>query len=157
MSKKRKIFLGICSVLILFFLTLAGGVLYLYHHPEKVKPLIANAVSGATGAACSIDKFSCTFRPLSVRAEGIHLKPGEAHRGFELVIPSLDAGSDTFFQYVNRPHPEITFDQMVQGLIDFRKEYQGKYWLEVFLLGGVTSTDQEIQKLKYWIGQIAPN
>jgi len=75
----------------------------------------------------------------------------------DLVIPSLDAGCDTFFQYVNRPLPEITFDRMVQGLIDFRKEYQGKYWLEVFLLGGVTSTEPEIQKLSKWIGQIAPD
>lgn len=98
--------------------------------------------------------------PVAVLTNGSLLGRPDVRRELQradLVIPSLDAGSDTFFQYVNRPHSGISFDQMVQGLIDFRKEYQGKYWLEVFLLGGVTSTEPEIQKLKYWIGQIAPD
>ena len=75
----------------------------------------------------------------------------------DLVIPSLDAGSDTFFQYVNRPHKEIAFDKMLQGLIALRNEYKGQYWLEVFLLGGVTSTEREIQKLTECIGRISPD
>ncbi|MBN2512679.1 MAG: radical SAM protein, partial [Sedimentisphaerales bacterium] len=34
----------------------------------------------------------------------------------DLVIPSLDAGSERLFQYVNRPHPDISFDKMLEGL-----------------------------------------
>jgi len=75
----------------------------------------------------------------------------------DLVVPSLDAGNHDVFQYVNRPHKDITFDNMLQGLIDFRRRYAGQYWLEVFLLGGVTTTQSEIQKLAECIQQISPD
>ena len=75
----------------------------------------------------------------------------------DLIIPSLDAGSDYYFQYVNKPHIDISFDRMLQGLIDLRNEYEGQYWLEVFLLGGVTSTEQEIQNLAQCIERISPD
>ena len=74
-----------------------------------------------------------------------------------LIVPSLDAGNDSIFQYVNRPHKDIVFDRMLQGLIDLRNEYEGQYWLEVFLLGGVTSTEREIQKLAQCIERISPD
>jgi len=75
----------------------------------------------------------------------------------DLVIPSLDAGSDAVFQYVNRPHKDIPFDKMLQGLIDFRRQYRGQYRLEVFLLGGVTTTQSEIQRLAECIRRISPD
>ncbi len=49
-----------------------------------------------------------------------------------LVIPSLDAGDERTFQAIDRPHGTISFKRMLWGLIDFRREYQGQYWLEVF-------------------------
>ena len=75
----------------------------------------------------------------------------------DLVVPSLDAGSDASFQYVNRPHQDISFDKMLKGLIKFRREYRGQYWLEVFLLGGVTTTDKEVRLLADCIGRIGPD
>jgi len=62
-----------------------------------------------------------------------------ALKSADMVVPSLDAGSSQIFQYVNRPHPDITFSKMLQGLVEFRKDYGGQYWLEVFLLAGVTT------------------
>lgn len=75
----------------------------------------------------------------------------------DLVIPSLDGGSDASFAYVNRPHPDITFDKMLEGLIRFRREYQGQYWLEVFLIGGITTSEEEIQLLADCIKRIGPD
>ena len=75
----------------------------------------------------------------------------------DLVIPSLDAGSTQTFQYINRPCAEITFDKMLDGLVKFRREYPGQYWLEVFLIGGVNTTEQEIDKLSDYIKQISPD
>ena len=75
----------------------------------------------------------------------------------DLVIPSLDAGSNEVFQYVNRPHSDITFSQMLEGLVKFRDEYTGKFWLEVFLLAGVTTTEAEINNLKTCIKSIHPD
>ena len=61
------------------------------------------------------------------------------------------------FQYVNRPHPDISFSKMLDGLVKFRDEYSGKYWLEVFLLAGVTTPEMEINRLKTCIRFICPD
>ena len=65
----------------------------------------------------------------------------------DLVVPSLDAGDEAMFRAVNRPHEDISFERMLQGLIDFRHEFQGKYWLEVFLLAGHNAIAAEVVTL----------
>jgi len=80
-----------------------------------------------------------------------------ALKSADLVVPSLDAGSSQIFQYVNRPHRNITFSRMLEGLVKFRNEYSGKYWLEVFLLAGVTTPETEINRLKTCISAIQPD
>ncbi len=74
----------------------------------------------------------------------------------DLVIPSLDAGDSQKFNYVNRPHPDINFDSFVQGLIDFGREFNNHLWIEVFLLGGVTGLEPEVQKIAEIVDQIKP-
>jgi len=81
----------------------------------------------------------------------------KALKSADMVVPSLDAGSSQIFQYVNRPHQDITFSKMLQGLVEFRKDYNGQYWLEVFLLAGVTTPEMEINKLKTCINAICPD
>lgn len=75
----------------------------------------------------------------------------------DLVVPSLDAESEEVFRYVNRPHATIHFDQMAAGLKEFRQRFRGQYWLEVFLLDGVTTVKKRIESLAEWIKQIAPD
>jgi len=75
----------------------------------------------------------------------------------DLVLPSLDAGDEAMFRTVNRPHPDISFDQMLDGLITFRREFQGQYWLEVFLLAGHTAIEAEAAKLARCVERIAPD
>lgn len=74
----------------------------------------------------------------------------------DLVLPSLDAHDPTGFEVVNRPHPEIRFETMVEGLISFRKEYPGKIWLEVFILNGINGTEIDGVQFKHWIDKIKP-
>lgn len=81
----------------------------------------------------------------------------EACREADLVIPSLDAGDDSMFRYVNRPHESLSFDRVVQGITEFRKEYDKEIRLEVFLLGGVTATPPEVLKIKECADRIQPD
>jgi len=74
----------------------------------------------------------------------------------DLVMPSLDAGEEELFRYINRPHDSISFDQLVKGLLRFRNEYPGQYWLEVFLLG-VTTPLNKIKKIAEITKQINPD
>jgi wyosine [tRNA(Phe)-imidazoG37] synthetase (radical SAM superfamily) len=75
----------------------------------------------------------------------------------DVVMPTLVAGDEETFKKINRPTPEITFDKMLGGLIDFRKEYTGKYWLEVFIIAGLNDSDQQIDKIAKCIEKIRPD
>ncbi len=74
----------------------------------------------------------------------------------DLVLPSLDAGDEGMFKYVNRPCGEIDFDRMVDGLEAFTRDFRGKVWLEVMLLGGVTGLPAEARKISALSRRIAP-
>ena len=98
--------------------------------------------------------------PVAVLTNGSLLWQPEvrnALKSVDLVVPSLDAGSSQMFQYVNRPYRDIAFDKMLEGLVKFRDEYTGKYWLEVFLIAGVTTPETEINRLKTCISSIHPD
>ncbi|MHC4124943.1 MAG: radical SAM protein [Planctomycetota bacterium] len=66
----------------------------------------------------------------------------------DVVLPSLDAGDEAVFEQINRPDENISFEKLVSGLIEFRKEFGGQIWLEVFLLEGVNTTTEQIKKIK---------
>lgn len=75
----------------------------------------------------------------------------------DVVAPSLDAGDAATFQAVNRPNPEITIEKLVSGLEQFRKEFHGQIWLEVFLIEGVNTDAEEIERIKGLIQRIQPD
>ena len=103
---------------------------------------------------------SITHIPVAVLTNGSLLWLPEVRDSLkpaDLVIPSLDAGCNQMFQYVNRPHSDISFSRMLEGLVKFRDEYTGKYWLEVFLLAGVTTVETEINRLINCINAICPD
>jgi len=74
----------------------------------------------------------------------------------DLVLPSLDAGEASLFQYVNRPHGDISFEAMVDGLVAFTEGFTGAVWLEVVLLGGVTGISGEAEKIAAIVRRIRP-
>jgi wyosine [tRNA(Phe)-imidazoG37] synthetase (radical SAM superfamily) len=67
--------------------------------------------------------------------------------GADLILPSLDAGDSFLFQYVNRPHPDLSFMRMVGGIASFAKRFPKEVWLEVLLLAGVTGIPSEAKKI----------
>lgn len=75
----------------------------------------------------------------------------------DVVAPSLDAGDAATFEAVNRPNPDITIEKLVWGLEQFRKEFRGQIWLEVFLIADVNTDTEEIERIKSLIGQIRPD
>ncbi|MCK4728094.1 MAG: radical SAM protein, partial [Desulfobacterales bacterium] len=74
----------------------------------------------------------------------------------DVVLPSLDAHNQEGFEAINRPHPDIKFGAMVNGLMTFRNEYAGAIWLEVFILDGINATETDALQFKHWIDKIHP-
>ena len=74
----------------------------------------------------------------------------------DLVIPSLDAADPASFRYANRPHPVISFEALVEGLVTFTRTFRGRVWLEVMLLADVTGIEQEVAAIARLAHRIGP-
>jgi wyosine [tRNA(Phe)-imidazoG37] synthetase (radical SAM superfamily) len=77
--------------------------------------------------------------------------------GADVVLPSFDACDERTFLKINRPHSSFVFEEMANGLIEFRKIYSGKIWLEIFIVKGINDTEAMMQKFKQWTDQFAPD
>lgn len=75
----------------------------------------------------------------------------------DVVIPSLDAVSDAIFKKINRPHKELDITKIIKGLIDFKKIFSGKYYIEILFLRGINDSEDEIKKISSAIDKIKPD
>ncbi|MFW9772743.1 MAG: radical SAM protein [Candidatus Thorarchaeota archaeon] len=75
----------------------------------------------------------------------------------DVILPSLDAGDEKSFIKINRPHPSINFEKLIQGFIDFREIYKGKFWIEVMLIKDMNDSKEELIKIKKKIDLIKPS
>jgi wyosine [tRNA(Phe)-imidazoG37] synthetase (radical SAM superfamily) len=75
----------------------------------------------------------------------------------DVVMPTLDAGNEKTFKAINRPHRSITFDAMLQGLIDFRRGFGGQIWLEVMLVKDVNDSEEELRNIAEAVSLVAPD
>jgi wyosine [tRNA(Phe)-imidazoG37] synthetase (radical SAM superfamily) len=75
----------------------------------------------------------------------------------DLVVPSLDAASQEIFIKVNRPHPSLKLEEIIEGLQKFRQEFKGSIWLEIMLVKGRNDSPSHIRKLKQAIAKIKPD
>ncbi len=73
------------------------------------------------------------------------------------VVPSLDAGSEAVFQRINRPAPGLTLAGHAAGLAAFRGGFNGQLWLEVMLVEGINSTDEEVLEIRSLAERIRPD
>ncbi len=75
----------------------------------------------------------------------------------DLIMPSLDAVSGTIFKQINRAHRGLEIQTIISGLIEFRKIFKGKVWLEVFIAPGINDTEEELKLLRDTIIRIDPD
>jgi len=97
--------------------------------------------------------------PVAVLTNGLLLSMRDIQDALmeaDLVLPSLDAGDADLFRLVDRPHAQIEFDAMVDGLAVFRERFTKPVWLEVMLLAGITGIRAEVEKIAALARRIRP-
>lgn len=77
--------------------------------------------------------------------------------GVDLVIISLDAGTEDVFNRVNRPHPLLDFHNVLKGLSIFRGEFKNQLWVEVFMVPGVNTSRQALLDIKSQLPGVQPD
>jgi wyosine [tRNA(Phe)-imidazoG37] synthetase (radical SAM superfamily) len=98
--------------------------------------------------------------PVAVITNGALLylpKVREELSAADAILPTLDAGNARLYRKINRPHPDITFERLVDGLVAFRKEYQGKLWVEVMLVRGLNDTEESLREIVAVMERIQPD
>ena len=74
-----------------------------------------------------------------------------------VVKVSLSCWDQTSYRWVNRPHRQLKFDQLVEGQKALRTQFKGKLWMEVFLMRGINSALDDVRKIAALAKQINPD
>ena len=75
----------------------------------------------------------------------------------DVVLPSLDAASDIAYRKINRPFHSLDLTDYINGLVQFRKEYNGKIWLEVLIIPEYNDDKENLKLLKEAFLKIKPD
>jgi len=101
-----------------------------------------------------------TSKPLVVLTNSSTLSKNSIRKALEqvdLVLPSLDAATVKGFRSINRPHPDLDIERIIEGLSNLRKTMRGQMWLEILLVSGMNDTTKELYALKDALSRIAPH
>jgi wyosine [tRNA(Phe)-imidazoG37] synthetase (radical SAM superfamily) len=60
-------------------------------------------------------------------------------------------------EFVNRPDPLLAIDEVISGLINFRKEFSGQIWLEILFCRSFNDDDAEVVRMRETIKNINPD
>lgn len=52
----------------------------------------------------------------------------------DIVVGSLDAPNEALFEEINKPHEELSFEKVVEGMKNFSKDFEGKFSLEIMFV-----------------------
>jgi wyosine [tRNA(Phe)-imidazoG37] synthetase (radical SAM superfamily) len=103
---------------------------------------------------------AATDVPVAVITNGALLGAADVQRDLahaDIVLPSLDAADEAAYRAVNRPHESLRFQELVEGIADFRRGYTGRLWLEVMALDGVNATPREMKRIAAHAARIRPD
>lgn len=98
--------------------------------------------------------------PVAVLTNGVLLSRNDVRSdlmGAHVILPSLDAATGEVFARINRPYGTLKVNEVIDGLIRFRREFRGEIWLEVLFVRGVNDNPAEVSALAAAIQRIGPD
>ncbi|SMC09128.1 radical SAM protein [Nitratiruptor tergarcus] len=78
-------------------------------------------------------------------------------RKFDIVKLSLDSANQKTFKKIDRPLKGINVDNIIKGMIGFRKIYTGFLVIEILVVKGINDKPQEFEALNEVLQQIKPD
>jgi wyosine [tRNA(Phe)-imidazoG37] synthetase (radical SAM superfamily) len=101
-----------------------------------------------------------TGLPVAILTNGVLFQDDQVRADAALadvVLPSLDAWDEDSYKRINRPGEGLTFQALMDGMIEFRKEFTGEIWLEVMILRGISDDETVAKKLAGLAAMIKPD
>ena len=85
------------------------------------------------------------------------LEVRESAANAHIVKVSLSAWDQASYEWVNRPHPGLRFDQLMEGQKALRTNFKGLLWMEVFLIKAINAMSGDVHKIATLAKEVAPN
>ncbi len=73
-----------------------------------------------------------------------------------VVKVSISAGDSFMLDHINRPHRGVVFKKLIEGLWQFRDEFKGKLWVEVFLVWGANTSVKDVTRIAELVRSLKP-
>jgi wyosine [tRNA(Phe)-imidazoG37] synthetase (radical SAM superfamily) len=74
----------------------------------------------------------------------------------DFVSLKVDAVSEPLWRKIDRPHKSLSLEKILEGMLEFRKEFQGKVVTETMLVDGIDYGD-EFEKIAEFIKELNPD
>jgi wyosine [tRNA(Phe)-imidazoG37] synthetase (radical SAM superfamily) len=81
----------------------------------------------------------------------------EAAAKADIVKGSLSAWDEDSFVRMNQPAAGLSLGSMIAGLQQFRQRFNGKLWIEVFLMKGVNDRPEDVAKIASIVERLSPD
>lgn len=92
-----------------------------------------------------------TAKPVAVLTNGTTLTDSRVRREMsaaDVVIPSLDSALPKGFRKIDRPAACVDLERVIDGLVTFSHQYNGKIWLEILFAEGINDSAEEVKALR---------
>jgi len=75
----------------------------------------------------------------------------------DIVKLSLDSVDEKTFKKIDRPNKNIKLSNIINGIIEFRKIYEGELIIEILVVKGINDKEEEFKKINKVLKEINPN
>jgi wyosine [tRNA(Phe)-imidazoG37] synthetase (radical SAM superfamily) len=80
-----------------------------------------------------------------------------ALKKLDIVKLSLDGVTPSVFKKIDRPAKGIDINEIIKGIIEFRKIYNGELIIEILVVKGINDKEEEFKKLNEVLAKINPD
>ncbi len=75
---------------------------------------------------------------------------------FDFISFKVDAVSEELWRKIDRPHKNLRVEDILNAILDFRRDFSGKIVTETMLIGGIDYS-KEIPRLVDFLGHLSPD
>ena len=107
-----------------------------------------------------IDKLKTLNKKLLILSNSSTIDNKEiqnALKKLDIVKLSLDSANEKTFKKIDRPSKSINLQNIINGIIEFRKIYKGELIIEILVVKGINDKEEEFKKLNDVLAKIKPD
>ena len=86
-----------------------------------------------------------------------HERVKEALKKADWVSVKVDSVQKDIWRKINRPHRSLELEKILNGIIDFAREFQGKLVTETMLVRNLNDKEEHIKKLAQFMNRLSPD